>query len=894
VSIISLIAVAANSLLVIDLNLVPELYRPGMWVILSLTLVTAAVAAIREAWLLAGLSAPGGGPNMSMPHNAAINGEVREISFSRARVEQGKPDRVEQGKPQVNVGQTRDDTTAQPSPEAQRLHRLPAGLANFIGHEQKVDNLLELLAQDNKRAKIAVIGGVGGVGKSTLAVHMAHRLVEDYPDAQIFVDLRGTSERPLTPAEAMAKVIHAFCPEAHLPDESAQVARFYRSVLAGKRALIVLDDAANAAQMLPLQPPPPCALIVTMRRVLTLPGLHTLTLGALPEDEAQHLLRTIVSKGRTTRTELNDIARLCGCLPLALRVAGAFLAVHPRWEAIDYTRILVSQRERLIWQNQESLEVQAALGFSATQLAQEQPDLAKRWQMLSVFPGSFDRAAAAAVWKVTVREARESLGELVRHSLLLYDAESDRHRLHDLVRPVARNAFAYGRRKSTKVEDQQRLEEAAARHAVHYETVIRTADQLYQQGGQAHERGLDQFDLEWENIQVGQAWAQRQAKESDVAAELCSAYADAGANLLSLRQHPQDQVRWREAALAAARRLQKRDTESVHLGNLGLAYAALGETNRAIEFHDQRLAIAREIDDRRGQGKALGNLGLAYAALGETNRAIEFYDQALALDREVGDRRSEGADLGNLGNAYFASGQTGRAIEFYDQALALDREVGDRCGEGVALGNLGNAYFASGQTDRSVELCEQGLAIFRELGDRLGEGHILGNLGNAYFASGQTHRAVELYEQALAIAREISDRRSEGVTLGDLGNAYFTLGEPRRAIEFCEQGLRILHEIGDLRSQGKTQNSLGLAYAASGEPRRAIEFCEQCLKIFRDIGDLRGEGKALFIMSLALANLGDRPQAIAQAEAALKIYEQTSNPNAATVRKQLDKWREKK
>ena len=189
-------------------------------------------------------------------------------------------------------------------------------------------------------------------------------------------------------------------------------------------------------------------------------------------------------------------------------------------------------------------------------------------------------------------------------------------------------------------------------------------------------RGLELFDLEWINIQAGHAWvaAQTDAADADVT-RLGMTYPDAGVYVLSLRQHSRERIRWLEIALAAARRLQHRVGEGNVLGNLGLAYADLGETRRAIQFHEQALLIDREIGDRRGEGNDLGNLGNAYADLGETRRAIQFYEQALLIHREIGDRRGEGNALWNMSLELDQLGERTQAIQHAEQALTIYEQI---------------------------------------------------------------------------------------------------------------------------------------------------------------------------------------------------------------------------
>jgi len=749
------------------------------------------------------------------------------------------------------------------------LHQLPADLADFTGREGEVRELAALLGEGAGGATISAIGGMGGVGKTALAVHVAHKVAARYPDGQIVVEMGGTSERPLTPVEAMGRVIHAFQPELRLPDEPNEVTALYRTTLEGRKALLLLDNAANSAQVRPLVVPAGCGLVVTSRHNISLPGLRHFDLDALPEKKARKLLRAIVGRRRATGEELGAIVELCGRLPLALRVAGDFLVVHPDWSAAEYARPLADERERLARLKHEDLDVGAALGLSAAQLVRERADLAARWQMLAVFPAPFERSAVAAVWGVEEEEARDGLSELAARSLVLYEREGGLYRLHDLMRLVAEDAFGYGGGERDAEEERARLGEAAMRHAAYYLEVGSRANALYKQGGEHVLEGLRLFDGAWPHLWA--AYGRMRERGDRAAVQWTSEFPGEVTYVLDLRLPPRDKIPILEAAAAAARKVGERSHEGVHLGNLGLAYHSLGETRRAIEYHEQALEIARAIGDRRNEGAWLGNLGNAYRDLGEVRRAIEYYEQALSVAREIGDREGEGNRLGNLGNAYADLGEVRRAIEYYEQALIIAREIGDRRGEGAALGNLGLAYADLGEARRAIEYYEQALAIAREIGDRHNEGAWLANLGNAYAALGEVRRAIEYYEQALAISREIGDRRGEGNDLGNLGLAYANLGEVRRAIEYYEQALAIAREIGDRRMEGNALGNLGNAYADLGEVRRAIEYYEQALAISREIGDRRGEGVHLGNLGIAYKNLGEARRAFEYYEQALTL-----------------------
>jgi tetratricopeptide (TPR) repeat protein len=651
-----------------------------------------------------------------------------------------------------------------------RLHEVPRPPADFTGRE---DELKELLVSiESGGVTISGLQGMGGIGKTALAFKLVELLKPRYPDAQFFLELKGASTQPLTMAEALAHVVRAYHPAAKLPDSESALRGLYLSVLDGQRALLLMDNAANAEQVEPLIPPAGCLLLVTSRQHFTVPGLAAKNLDTLSAADARKLLLTIAPR---IGTQANEIAALCGHLPLALRLAAAAMVKYRNLSPLDYVRRLQDRQQRLQL-------IDASLSLSYELLSEE---LRGRWRRLAVFPDTFAVDASAEVWEVEVDQAKYKLGELMAASLVEWNETSGRYRLHDLVRLYA----------DSKLSTEERAV-GQKRFAMHYKDVLAATNELYEEGGESLLRGLALFDLEWANIQAGHDWviAQANAADADVA-QLGMIYPDAGVYVLDLRQHSREQIRWLEIALAAARRLQHRQAEGATLSNLGLAHANLGETRRAIQFFEQRLTIAREMGDIRGEGAALGNIGLAYANLGEIRRAIQFSEQQLAIVRKLGDRRGEGIALGNVGLAYTTLGETRRAIQFFEQQLAIGRELGDRRGEGNALGNLGLAYADLGETRRAIQFFEQQLAIVRELGDRRGEGNALGNLGTTYADLGEVSRAIQFFEQQLAIVRKIGDRRGEGNALWNISLALDHLGERAQAIQHAEQALTIVEQI---------------------------------------------------------------------------------------------------
>ena len=616
--------------------------------------------------------------------------------------------------------------------------QLPDPVADFTGRTSQAEQLIARL-RNRQGAAITAIGGQGGVGKTELAYYVAREVRELYPGGQVLVNLLGLAAKPVKPEQAMAGVILAVEPEQKLPDQPEQIAGLYRGLLAERAVLVLADNARDSEQVRALVPKSPSALLVTSRQTVQLAGVERVSLDELPRPESVALLRSILGDKPAEDGQIDGLAKLCGDLPLGLRVAGDRLAAAPALSVGAYLKRVEERRSELHFEERDAM---AVLAESVEALKRDAPELVARWRSLAVFPAPFDRSAAEAVGEFEDGE----LDTLVGRSLVLYDAKDERFRLHDLMRDVAREGRgdeeAYG---------------AAKRHARHYLTVLSRAGDGYRRGGEGVLEGLRLFDRERAHIEAGQAWAAEHAASDDRTAALTQDYPLVAAYVLDLRQHPRERIRWLEASARAARKFANKGDEGMALGNLGLAYAALGETRRAIEYYEQHLAIARETGDRRGEGRALGNLGLANAALGETRRAIEYYEQDLAIARETGDRRGEGTALGNLGIAYAELGETRRAIEYYEQDLAIARETGDRRGEGTALGNLGIAYAELGETRRAIEYYEQDLAIARETGDRRGEGTTLWNMSLALDELGERAKAIEHARASLAVREQIED-----------------------------------------------------------------------------------------------------------------------------------------
>ena len=808
---------------------------------------------------------------------------VRDLSADRANYRSENKD---------NVSSTDDDVFARyrhliesPFSPMATFHQLPPPLPEFVGRSAE---LVELYAaRANHDVRVLSVQGLGGAGKTTLALKLADQLKPHYPDAQFYIDLKGASPQPLSVVEAQSAVIRAYLPTVCLPENEIELDRLYHSVLMGKRALLLLDNAAGAQQVAPLIAPDGCITIVTSRDQVTLPGIFSKQLDSLSPSEARDFLMRIVPRidGQAAK-----VAELCEHLPLALRLAASALLISADLKVSDY----VQRMEKLQWASPASDKaargpglappasrpplhpVDAVLSLSYDLLV---PGLQKLWRMLAVFRDTFDVSAAASLWQITPVRTNNALDRLMAYSLIERNRATGRYRLHDLMARFA----------ETRSNDQE-LTLARQRFSAHYQSVLHEADALYEQGGESLRRGLGLVDLEWRNIQEGQVWAATHVDDDHAARELCNSYPDAGKYVLELRQRPRERIRWSEAALTAAQKLNQRNAAVRHLVALGDSYNDLAEVNHAMGCYEQALEIAREACDRRGEAEALSGLGAAHYLGGGLKRACDLHREALELFSRVGPRRREADSLGNLGLAYFATGDLRNALILFDQQLKAAREIGDRRGESQALGGLGTTHYAMGDTERAAELFNQQLTITREIGDRRGEASALGNLGSAYAALKRHRQAIAFHEQALLVAREIGDRRGEASALGGLGIAEYLDGNLSRSIELLNKQLRLASELGDRRGEAIALSNLGEAYVASGDYQIATEILTSAFNIASQIGDIQAQANALFNLSLALDQTGDRKQAIAQAEIALELFEIAEHPYAQVVKERLIEW----
>jgi tetratricopeptide (TPR) repeat protein len=757
-----------------------------------------------------------------------------------------------------------------------RLHQLRAVPQDFVGREAELAAVVQqVLAQPTlghaSISAICSVNGLAGIGKTELANLAAHALAPQFPDAQLFVPLAAHSSAPRSARQAMEFCLTSFDPEVKTPDEEALLRAAYVSAFQGKRCLLLLDDARNDDHIAPLLPPPGCAVIVTSRARLACSRLDPLD--TLPLTQAADLLRRLCS--RLSPAQAAELARLCGCLPIALSVAGGHLNKNRTEPAEEFMRRL-SGPERLKNLKLGQLDVQAVFEASYAALEAEQK---AGFRALAVMPAGFDRAAALAVVGGPAETAASILDELAGLNLLRYDDKTQRFRWHDLLREFARN--------HAKPEE---LDAAKQRHTEHFISVANEASGLYHSGGGDIARGLVLFDLERGHMEAAFDWlASRADKET---AGLLVSLVNAVGPPSSVRFDPRQRIQWLEAQVKAARLTGDREGEDMAICNLAGAYGDLGDQSKATSLQEKALLLARERGDRRGEGVCIGNLGHSYLLAGDPLKAIELLEQSLIIARECRDQHGEAVVLGNLGIAHENQGNIRKAIPLFEQQLAIAKVLGDRRCESSALCNLGAAFAHLEEMPKAMEACEQALRVAREMGDRIVEGGILGSLGAFYGQTHDTRRAIACFQQQREIFRQIGNGRAECEAVGNLGHSYTVLGDLRMATELLEEALLIARETGNRRTEGHVLGNLGHVHMALAEFPQAIEFFSQAAAIASEVKDQREEAMLLYNCALAMGSVGNRTQAIACTESALQIFRAIAVPPPTMLSAMLAEWRE--
>jgi len=654
--------------------------------------------------------------------------------------------------------------------------QLPADIADFTGRDEQVKRLSDLLSGAGARGdpgavRIAVVAGAGGLGKTSLAVHAAHRVRRRFGDGQLYVDLLGATAAPLPPGDVLARFLRDLGVDGRdIPvDEDERAAR-YRTALARRRMLIVLDNARDAAQVRPLLPgSASCAVLVTTRsRMPDLASTRLVDLNVLGDDEALKLFVKVVGEARAA-AEPEATAELlgaCAGLPLAIRICAARLVTRSGWTIRAMAGRLTDEHRRLDEMRAGDLAVRASFEVSFTSLPpstdKQGIDPARAFCLLGLWPGpSISSAAAAALFGIPEYSAEDALEVLV-DTHLLESVAPDRYRFHDLLRvyaaeraaddlAAAERDAAITRLLTWYMRTADAAASAVAPHRYNIPLDASAGDDVLPLGFAASEEALVWYDDERANLVA----ATRQAAGSgrhEIAWRLPAPLFQ----MFSSRGNWADCIATHRIALESARRAGNRQGEAWILNNLG---DALGFTRHSegIDCLERSLAIRREIGDRMGEAQAANNLADAYHWLGRTDAALELYRRALELNRAVGYRLGEGIALVNLGWLLVDLARAAEAIDYLLQARRAFAEIDYPDGVGYALHILGRGYLSLGRDAEALDCLRQALASHQATGNRPRQAATLTSFGTAQSRLGLSAEARESWAQAEAIFTDLGD-----------------------------------------------------------------------------------------------------------------------------------------
>jgi tetratricopeptide (TPR) repeat protein/transcriptional regulator with XRE-family HTH domain len=777
---------------------------------------------------------------------------------------------------------------------------LPRDIAAFTGRQ---DELGQLMAQWAEAAatggvvSVHAIGGMAGIGKTTFAVHAAHRLAGSFPDGQFFLPLHAHTpgQRPVSPADALASLLlTAGVSAAQIPPGVDARAAPWRDHAAGKKILLVLDDAAGHEQVRPLLPGTPgsLVLITSRRRLGALEDAAVVSLDTLTPDEAAGLLARLAGRADVTAGDagVGQLVALCGYLPLAVGMAGRQLAHHPAWTAAGLAADLAEARDRLELMAAENLSVAAAFGLSYADLNDGQQRLFRR---LGLHPGpDIDAYAAAALDDTTVSQARRGLEALYGQHLITEPARG-RYRFHDLIREHARTLAA--------ADDPAARDDAATRLLDYYLHTARAA------GGHIPP---------WTNtedpappghppagappvstLRQAAGWLEAERANLHAAAGYAAATARpryavsipaAMDGFLQTRGYWDQGLVLHQGALAAARQAGDRAGQARALMGLSPMHLMTEDAPAAAASATRALQLYCDLGDRAGQAAALAMTGYRHQVTDDYPAAAAELRQALELFRSLGHRRGQGDALTRLGQVHLYTGDYRAAAACLRQGLELCRDAGYRLGQADAILHMGAVQQLTGDYPAAAATLRQALALGRDLDDRFKQAEVLTGLAAVQRLTGDCQSAAASSQQALSLFRDLPLRSSYAAdALNELGLVQQLTGDYPAAAASHQQALALWRGVGNRHGQAETLNCLGELASRTADGRQARDHHTQALAIARQIGVPLEEGRALEGIGRSHLRDGNPTQAAAPLRDALAIYQRIESPAARRAQETL-------
>jgi tetratricopeptide (TPR) repeat protein len=651
--------------------------------------------------------------------------------------------------------------------------QLPADIPDFTGRHRQTDRLTRVLsaAPDQAGPRVWVITGTGGVGKTALAVHTAHRLAPEFPDGQLYLNLSGATT-PLEPAGALARFLRDLGVGAtEIPADLDERAARYRSLVAGRRLLIVLDDVRDAAQARPLLPGGAgCAVLVTSRaRLADLAGSGHVDLEVLRTHTALALLGGIAGAGRVSAEPqaAAEIVAACGGLPLAVRIAGARLVSRPRWRLRDMAGRLAESRRRLDELTYGDLGVRASFQVSYAALPSAGiASPARAFRMLGLCTGQdLGVPAASSLLGAPEPEVERALEGLV-DAHLLESPSPGRYRFHDLVRTYAAEQ---AERDATEAERRA----AVARLVTWYTQAASAADALLMPMRRRivpdELPGLAQPPV-FGSMAGAAGWC-----EAEHANLVAAALLAASAGL--------DQLGWQ---LPTA---------------LWSYFHLRGRMDDWLRTHESALASAQHADDRAAEAVVRNNLAIGLMRSQRLAEAAGHLEAALVIREVAGDQAGAAATLSNLACLTMDAGRPEKAMNYLNRALAIDRSLGSEHGQAFLLANLAEMLFRLSRIPEAIAHYEEALVLYeKDPAVSVGMAQVAGNLAKAHAAAGDTRQAVAYGRRTIAMQHELADRRGEGETSYWLGGLLRDTGDQGGAAGLLRRAAAIFHGLDDARA----------------------------------------------------------------------------------------------
>lgn len=768
---------------------------------------------------------------------------------------------------------------------------LPRDLPAFTGRDRELAELTATVStaagQGTLGMAVHVVDGMPGIGKTTFAVRAAYQLAGYFPDGQVFLELHGHSpgQAPVDPGDALASLLLLWgVPAIDIPAGLDDRARLWREKLAGRKILLLLDDAVGDEQVRPLLPGSPgsLVLITSRRRMESVADASPVSLQTLPPQDAAAMFERYTGAHRHDPRAVAELMAMCGYLPLAITLTAGRLRNHPCWTPENLADDLRCSRNRITVLRAGNRTVAAAFDLSYRDLS---PDEKRLFRRLGLHPGTRIEALAAAALDGEDPEPTGERLDALYLNHLLEEVAPGRYRLHDLTR-------AYSLTLRTEDGDDKALH----RLLDYYLHAVRSATRFVATRGPRPEiaaeppAGTHEFGSEAEAI----AWLS--AERANLGA--CITYAAVHDHLhraaeLAVALHPyleqhgywHDAHRLDQAVLAAEQAAGNLTDEAATRADLGRVRSLLGDHPAAVEDLMRARELSARSGDRLGEAAALTEIGFARMELSEYPEAIEYLTRAHALYEQLENPFGIAGALGSLASVQFRLGRHDAARADGERALALYVELGNKLGEALSLLCIGCTYGVRGDYASAIGIFGQVLSLSRELGDRYTEARALNNLGRMHFERGDYGTADSCYSSAQLIYSRLDSRTREAVALNNLGRLHHAGGNFRLALMYLERARALFSD--DRAWQAENLNNLGglaLAWPEAGDPG---EFYRQALDRSRAIGIRLQEGRALEGLgrcSLRAENVAD---GVARLSEALTVFDELKAPEAKAVRTAL-------